>query len=72
MDPFVERPEKQLSQQPTLQLVLEERSETQDDRKRRYIRIAARCGHTLLSIFVLSGICFNKNSRKLNVTFRTS
>eukprot|EP00116_Pleurobrachia_bachei_P014063 sb/3474325/ len=61
MDPFVERPEKQ-EQQPTLQLVLEERSETQDDRKRRYIRIAARCGHTILSLFVLAGVCFNSNS----------
>jgi len=59
MDPFKERPDEK----PDMQLILEQSTtEKTTDSRKKYNRIAARVGHTLLSVLVLAGICFNPNS----------
>merc|ERR550537_1129530 len=58
MDPFRERTEEKQD----MQLVLEQSSPEKVDSRKRCHRIVARVGHTLLTVFVLAGICFNPNS----------
>lgn len=57
MDPFKERPKKQ-----EMQLVLEQSSSKKDEKKRVWLRVGARLGHFVLSVFVVMGISLNKNS----------
>jgi len=57
MDPFRERADKS-----DMQLVLEKSEKPKVDDRKMWIRIGARSGHTLLSLFVISSICINKHS----------
>lgn len=58
MDPFRDRPLKLAP----MQLVLEENTRDKNGRRKQFSRVAARIAHTLLSVFVISAICFNSNS----------
>ncbi|KAL5250795.1 hypothetical protein ACHWQZ_G016512 [Mnemiopsis leidyi] len=58
MDPFRKLPDDKQE----MQLVLEESTADKADKRKKYNRIAARIGHTVLSLSVIAGICFNPNS----------